>query len=89
MRDELVGLIGRGANQAIDQLPPRPVDVGHVQALFGAEVGVQHRLGDGCQARDLVHRSGVVVASSEHLARHVKDQPLALLAGHSLGGGLR
>jgi hypothetical protein len=70
------------AQQPLQQLPPGAVDVGDVELLLGAEVGVHHRFRDPGELGDLVHRGGVIAVARESLAGDVENQPLALRTWH-------
>ncbi len=80
--------LGCVALQALEQLLARALDVGDVEPLFRAEVGVEHGLGDPGQPRDVVHGRGVIAVLGEDLPRDVEDQPLALGARHAPRSGL-
>jgi hypothetical protein len=54
------------------------------QILLGAEVGVDHRLGDAGHLGDLVHGRAVVAALGEHRDGGVEDLPLPHIARQPL-----
>ena len=54
-----------GAADLLEQPPAGALDAGQEQPLLGAEVVVQHRLGDAGGGGDLVHRDAVVAALGE------------------------
>ena len=81
-------VVNGGPQQAIEQLATHAVDVGHVQLLLGAEVGVHHRLRHTGQLRDLVHRGRVVAVAGEYSPGHLQDQLLALGPRHAARAGL-
>jgi hypothetical protein len=79
-------LDGRGEQTLDEPLAGAPQHRG-VEAVLGAEVGVEHRLGHADRARDVVHGRRVVAAAREHVVGDLEHLALALLARHALAGG--
>jgi len=57
------------------------LEQGEVEALLGAEVAVEDRLGDAGRGRDVVETSRVVAAGGEQAPGGLDDQRAAFLGG--------
>ena len=74
--------LGHRALGRLAELGACPADGGEEQALLGAEVFVQHRLGQPDAYGDLLHGDGAVPLFGEDLLGDVEHLPLALRTWH-------
>src|SRR5215213_648728 len=71
--------------QGLEQPRPRALHARPIQALLGAEVGVDHRLGDARRLRDRVDGRGVEPPLGERLLRDGEHLLLPNVTGYTTG----